>query len=36
LLGLALLLVQLGVIGDMLTRHRVYLEEVLFRLRNRQ
>jgi len=21
--------------GDMLTRHRVYLEEVLFRLRNR-
>lgn len=35
LLGLALLLLQLGVIGDMLTRHRVYLEEVLFRLRNR-
>ena len=35
LLGLALLLLQLGVIGDMLTRHRVYLEEVLFRLRNK-
>lgn len=35
LLGLSLLLLQLGVIGDMLTRHRVYLEEVLFRLRNR-
>ena len=35
LLGLALLLLQLGVIGDMLTRHRVYLEELLFRLRNR-
>ena len=35
LLGLALLLLQLGVIGDMLTRHRVYLEEVLFRLRSK-
>jgi len=35
LLALALLVLQMGVIGDMLTRHRVYLEEVLFRLRNR-
>lgn len=35
LIGLALLVLQMGVIGDMLTRHRVYLEEVLFRLRNR-
>jgi glycosyltransferase involved in cell wall biosynthesis len=33
LLGLALLLLQMGVIGDMLNRHRVYLEELLFRLR---
>jgi len=35
LLGLSLLVLQMGVIGDMLTRHRVYLEEVLFRLRSR-
>jgi glycosyltransferase involved in cell wall biosynthesis len=35
LLSLALLVFQIGVIGDMLTRHRVYLEEVLFRLRSR-
>ena len=35
LLVLALLVLQMGVVGDMLARHRVYLEEVLFRLRNR-
>ena len=35
LLALALLVFQIGVIGDMLTRHRVYLEEVLYRLRSR-
>jgi glycosyltransferase involved in cell wall biosynthesis len=35
LLALALLVLQMGVIGDMLARHRVYLEEVLFRLRSR-
>jgi glycosyltransferase involved in cell wall biosynthesis len=35
LLFLALLVLQMGVIGDMLARHRVYLEEVLFRLRNK-
>ena len=35
LLALALLIFQIGVIGDMLTRHRVYLEEVLYRLRSR-
>lgn len=34
LLGLALLLLQMGVVGDMLTRHRVYLEEVLYRQRS--
>jgi len=33
LLSLALLLLQMGVIGDMLNRHRVYLEELLFRVR---
>jgi glycosyltransferase involved in cell wall biosynthesis len=33
LLSLALLLLQMGLIGDMLNRHRVYLEELLFRLR---
>jgi glycosyltransferase involved in cell wall biosynthesis len=35
LLGLALLVLQMGIVGDMLARHRVYLEEVLFRLRSR-
>lgn len=35
LLALALLVLQMGVIGDMLARHRVYLEEVLFRLRSK-
>jgi glycosyltransferase involved in cell wall biosynthesis len=34
LVALALLIVQIGVIGDMLNRHRVYLEEILFRQRN--
>jgi len=33
LVALALLLIQIGVIGDMLTRHRVYLEELLYRQR---
>jgi glycosyltransferase involved in cell wall biosynthesis len=36
LLSLALLLLQMGVIGDMLNRHRVYLEELLFRLREQR
>jgi len=35
LLALALLVLQMGIIGDMLARHRVYLEEVLYRLRSR-
>ena len=34
LIFLALLVLQMGVIGDMLGRHRAYLEEVLFRLRS--
>ena len=34
LAGLALLTLHVGVIGDMLTRHRVYLEELLSRQRN--
>ena len=34
LLVLALLVLQVGVIGDMLNRHRVYLEEVLYRQRS--
>ncbi len=33
LLGVALLALQMGVIGDMLNRHRVYLEELLYRQR---
>ena len=33
---MALLLLQLGVTGAMLTRHRVYLEEVLYRQRSSQ
>jgi glycosyltransferase involved in cell wall biosynthesis len=35
LLGLSLLTLHMGVIGDMLTRHRVYLEELLYRDRSR-
>jgi glycosyltransferase involved in cell wall biosynthesis len=31
---LALLIAQIGVVGDMLTRHRVYLEELLHRQRS--
>jgi glycosyltransferase involved in cell wall biosynthesis len=34
LAGLAVLMLQMGVIGDMLTRHRVYLEELLSRQRS--
>jgi hypothetical protein len=33
-LGLAVLMLHLGVIGDMLSRHRVYLEELLYRQRD--
>jgi glycosyltransferase involved in cell wall biosynthesis len=33
LVALAVLMLQIGVIGDMLNRHRVYLEEILFRQR---
>lgn len=33
LFGLALLVVHMGIIGDMLSRHRIYLEELLFRQR---
>jgi glycosyltransferase involved in cell wall biosynthesis len=32
--GLAVLMLHLGVIGDMLNRHRIYLEELLYRLRD--
>jgi glycosyltransferase involved in cell wall biosynthesis len=32
--GLAVLMLHLGVIGDMLNRHRVYLEELLYRVRD--
>ncbi len=35
LLGLALLNLHIGVVGDMLTRHRLYLEELLQRDRER-
>lgn len=35
LLGLSLLVLQTGVIGDMLNRHRAYLEELLYRDRAR-
>jgi hypothetical protein len=31
---LAVLIAQIGVVGDMLTRHRVYLEELLYRQRS--
>ncbi len=34
LVGLALILVHIGMIGDMLNRHRVYLEEILYRQRS--
>ena len=34
LAGLAVLMLHMGVIGDMLTRHRVYLEELLSRQRS--
>jgi len=34
LVALAVLMVQIGVIGDMLNRHRVYLEEILVRQRS--
>ena len=33
---LALLLLMMGVVGDMLNRHRIYLEELLYHLRSRQ
>jgi len=33
LVALSLLMAQIGVIGDMLNRHRVYLEEILYRQR---
>jgi hypothetical protein len=32
--GLAVLMVHLGLVGDMLNRHRVYLEELLYRVRD--
>ena len=32
---LALLVFFAGLIGDMLNRHRIYLEELLYRLRDR-
>jgi glycosyltransferase involved in cell wall biosynthesis len=35
LLGLAILSLHTGIVGDMLTRHRIYLEELLYRDRNR-
>jgi glycosyltransferase involved in cell wall biosynthesis len=34
LVSLALLVAQIGIIGDMLNRHRVYLEELLYRQRS--
>ena len=34
LAGLAVFMLHMGVIGDMLTRHRVYLEELLSRQRS--
>ena len=30
----ALLILQVGVVGDLLSRHRMYLEEVLYRQRS--
>ena len=35
LLGIALLALHMGMLGDMLNRHRVYLEELLYRERQR-
>jgi len=35
LLGLSLLALHTGIVGDMLTRHRVYLEELLYHERSR-
>jgi hypothetical protein len=34
LVGLAVLMAHIGVIGDMLNRHRIYLEELLYRQRS--
>ena len=34
LIGMALILCHIGMIGDMLHRHRVYLEEILYRQRS--
>ncbi len=34
LAGIALMLGQIGMIGDMLNRHRIYLEEILYRQRS--
>lgn len=33
LLGLAVMMAQMGLMGDMMNRHRIYLEEVLYRQR---
>jgi hypothetical protein len=35
LLGLSLVMLLMGVIGDMLNRHRIYLEELLYHERTR-
>ena len=35
LLGLAVVMLHMGIIGDMLARHRIYLEELLYRDRAR-
>ncbi len=35
LTALAVLVLQIGVVGDMLNRHRIYLEELLYRERSR-
>ncbi len=34
LLGMALIMLHMGMIGDMLNRHRIYLEELLYRQRS--
>lgn len=34
-IGLAALMIHIGLIGDMLNRHRIYLEELLYRQRDR-
>ena len=36
LFALGLVLLIMGVIGDMLNRHRMYLEEMLYHVRNQQ